>query len=130
LEMREGRGESPSPSRCSPRRLRTARSYGVERLKAQPRWFVKPLARMMASILAAKVKASSKANVEGIAADALNRVAKEAEEIERLQPRLERARQELHAAIKDAHAEGASVSVIAKVANLSRQRVDQLVKVT
>ena len=68
------------------------------------------------------------ANSEDIAVDALNRIAKAAEEIERLQPRLVRARRELHVAIRDAYTDGASVTVIAKVANLSRQRVDQIVR--
>jgi hypothetical protein len=63
-----------------------------------------------------------------VASEALNRVSKAAETIERLEPRLTRARQELHAAIREAYAEGASVVVIAKVASLSRQRVDQIVK--
>jgi Homeodomain-like domain len=38
------------------------------------------------------------------------------------------ARRELHAAILEANAEGHSTSVIAKVAGLSRQRVDQIIR--
>jgi hypothetical protein len=58
----------------------------------------------------------------------LDRVAAAAEKIKRLEPRLVDARRELHQAIIDAHAEGASVTVISKVAGLSRQRVDQIVR--
>jgi hypothetical protein len=58
----------------------------------------------------------------------LERVVKAAEQIARLEPRLSAARHELHAAIREADAEGHSVTVIAKVAGLSRQRVDQVVK--
>lgn len=70
---------------------------------------------------------TSSPNLEIIAADALNRVAKAAEKIGRLEPRLAEARRELHAAIREAHADGASVQVIARVAGLSRQRIDQIV---
>jgi hypothetical protein len=45
-----------------------------------------------------------------------------------LQPRLAQARKELYAAILEAHREGASVTAIAKLAGLSRQRVDQIIK--
>jgi DNA-directed RNA polymerase specialized sigma24 family protein len=58
----------------------------------------------------------------------LERVVKTAEQIARLEPRLSDARRELHAAILEAHAEGHSTSVIAKVAGLSRQRVDQIIR--
>jgi hypothetical protein len=37
-------------------------------------------------------------------------------------------RQELHTAILEAHAEGVSITVIAKVAGLNRQRIDQIVR--
>jgi uncharacterized protein (UPF0335 family) len=63
-----------------------------------------------------------------VAKSALDRVAAAAERIARLEPRLVTARQELHAAILEAHAEGVSVTVIAKVAGLSRQRIDQIVR--
>jgi hypothetical protein len=46
----------------------------------------------------------------------------------RLEPRLAEARAELHQAIIDAHAEGASVTVIARVSGFSRERIDQIVK--
>jgi len=58
----------------------------------------------------------------------MNRIAKASETIDRLQPRLAQARKELYAAILEAHREGASVTVIAKLAGLSRQRVDQIIK--
>jgi len=60
--------------------------------------------------------------------DPLDRVARAAEKIARLEPRLQSARRELHEAILDAHGQGTSIVVIAKVAGLSRQRVDQIVK--
>jgi uncharacterized protein (UPF0335 family) len=63
-----------------------------------------------------------------MAAEALNRVADAAEKIARLEPRLREARRDLHEAIREAHARGASVTVIAKVASLSRQRVDQIIR--
>jgi hypothetical protein len=58
----------------------------------------------------------------------MNRVARAAEKIERLEPRLEAARTELYAAIRDAHAEGAKPATIARVAGVSREWVRQLVK--
>lgn len=60
--------------------------------------------------------------------DALNRIASAAEKIARLEPRLEAARQERIEAIREAHAGGASVAVLARVAGLTRQRVDQIVR--
>ena len=57
----------------------------------------------------------------------MNRIARAAEKIERLEPRLAEARRELHAAIREAHAEGASLGTIARVAGLSRERVRQIV---
>lgn len=71
---------------------------------------------------------TSDTKTDPIAADALNRVAAAAEKIGRLEPRMTAARAELHDAIREAHREGASVSLIARVSGLSRQRVDQLVK--
>jgi hypothetical protein len=55
-------------------------------------------------------------NIDCVASAPLERVAKAAEQIERLEPRLADARRELHTAILEAHAEGHSTSVIAKVA--------------
>jgi hypothetical protein len=57
----------------------------------------------------------------------MNRVARAAEKVERLEPRLEAARAELHAAIRDAHVEGAKPATIARVAGLSREWVRQIV---
>jgi hypothetical protein len=64
--------------------------------------------------------------MEEVATDALNRVDRAAEEIARLQPRVDRARKELHESIKEAHREGATVAVLARVARLSRQRISQI----
>jgi DNA-directed RNA polymerase sigma subunit (sigma70/sigma32) len=58
----------------------------------------------------------------------MNRIAKAAERVERLAPRLAEARAELHAAIRQAHAEGATQATIARVAGLSRERVRQIVQ--
>ena len=63
------------------------------------------------------------ANIANIGAETMNRVARAAEKIERLEPRLETARTELCAAIRDAHA-----ATIARVAGLSREWVRQIVK--
>jgi hypothetical protein len=94
----------------------------------QPAPAVKDLVRILGKYsVAVKVKPSYRANVEGVAADILNRVARAADEIARLEPRLRRAREELHAAIREAAREGVSLSVIARVAGISRQRVAQLV---
>lgn len=60
--------------------------------------------------------------------EALDRVSRAAEKARRLEPRLEAARKELHAAIRDAHEQGVSVAVLAKVAGISRQRVSVLVR--
>ena len=62
-----------------------------------------------------------------IAAETMNRIAKSAEIIERLEPRLAVARTELHAAIREAHDEGVAQATIARVAGLSRERVRQIV---
>jgi DNA invertase Pin-like site-specific DNA recombinase len=66
--------------------------------------------------------------MDGIAAETMNRVAQAAEKIERLEPRLLAARAELYAAIRDAHAEGATFATIARVAGLSREWVRRIVK--
>jgi hypothetical protein len=76
--------------------------------------------------LTRKVKQALHENLSHMAADALNRVARAADEIARLEPRLERARADLHAAIREAVNEGVAVAVVARVAGLSRQRVSQL----
>jgi hypothetical protein len=70
---------------------------------------------------------TSTVNLSPIASEAMNRVAQAAGRVERLEPRLAAARAELHAAIREAHAEGVGVAVIAKLAGLSRQRVSQIV---
>jgi hypothetical protein len=57
----------------------------------------------------------------------MNRIAKAAERVERLEPRLAEARVELHAAIRHAHDEGAKPATIARVAGLSRERIRQIV---
>ena len=57
----------------------------------------------------------------------MNRIATAAEKVERLRPRLDAARVELHAAIREARAEGASLGAIARVSGLSRERIRQLV---
>jgi len=62
-----------------------------------------------------------------MSAETMNRIADAAERVERLSPRLEAARMELHSAIRKAHAEGASMAAIARVAGLSRERIRQLV---
>ncbi|HEX3266485.1 MAG TPA: hypothetical protein VHQ98_00720 [Gaiellaceae bacterium] len=58
----------------------------------------------------------------------MNRVARAAEKIERLEPRLEAARAEVYAAIRHVHAEGAKPATIARVAGLSREWVRQIIK--
>ena len=63
-----------------------------------------------------------------IGVETMNRIAKAAERVERLEPRLADARVELHAAIRQAHSDGASLSAIARVAGLSRERVRQIVR--
>jgi DNA-directed RNA polymerase sigma subunit (sigma70/sigma32) len=62
-----------------------------------------------------------------MSAETMNRISTAAEKVERFEPRLAEARQELHAAIRAAHAEGATLGTIARVAGLSRERVRQLV---
>jgi DNA-directed RNA polymerase sigma subunit (sigma70/sigma32) len=57
----------------------------------------------------------------------MNRIAKSAVKVERPEPRLAEARTELHAAIRQAHGEGASLAAISRVAGLSRERIRQLV---
>jgi DNA-directed RNA polymerase sigma subunit (sigma70/sigma32) len=68
------------------------------------------------------------AELQTVAGEALERVSRAAEQVARLEPRLVEARHELHAAIVEAHREGSSLGVIAKVAGLSRERVRQIVK--
>jgi DNA-binding phage protein len=75
----------------------------------------------------ARASTASRANMDGIAAETMNRVAKAAEKIEKLEPRLEAARAELYAAIRDAHAEGAGLATIARVAGYSREWVRRIV---
>jgi DNA-directed RNA polymerase sigma subunit (sigma70/sigma32) len=62
-----------------------------------------------------------------MSAETMNRIAAAAEKVERLEPRLAEARAEVHAAIRDAHGEGASLGAIARVAGLSRERIRQIV---
>jgi hypothetical protein len=56
--------------------------------------------------------------------ETMNRIAAA---VERLEPRLAEVRAELHAAIRDAHGEGASLGTISRVAGLSRERIRPLV---
>jgi hypothetical protein len=58
----------------------------------------------------------------------LTRVARAAAAATRAEARAEEARQELYAAIREAHAAGEAVSLIAQVAGVTRQRVWQIVK--
>jgi DNA-binding phage protein len=74
------------------------------------------------------VEAPTPANSYDISAATMNRIAKAAEKIERLEPRLDEARRELHQAIRDARAEGADMATIARVAGLSRERIRQIVR--
>jgi hypothetical protein len=67
------------------------------------------------------------ANIATISAETMNRVAKAAEKIERLEPRLTAARAELYAAIRDADADGAGLATIARVAGYSREWVRRIV---
>jgi DNA-directed RNA polymerase sigma subunit (sigma70/sigma32) len=62
-----------------------------------------------------------------MSAATMNRIAAAAERVERLEPRLAEARRDLHAAVREAHAEGASLGTISRVAGLSRERIRQLV---
>jgi DNA-binding FadR family transcriptional regulator len=63
----------------------------------------------------------------GVAADALNRMQRAADQVSRLEPRLEKARRELHDAIVEAHRNGVDNQLIVKVSGLSRQRVSTIV---
>jgi len=65
---------------------------------------------------------------EEIHVEALDTIAEAAAKIARLEPRLQAARRELHAGILDAAAKGVSPAVIARVAGLSRQRVQQILR--
>ena len=75
-----------------------------------------------------KVEAPTVPNLYDISATTMNRIARAAEKIERLEPRLTEARQELHDAIREAREEGADMATIARVAGLSRERVRQIVR--
>jgi predicted HTH domain antitoxin len=57
----------------------------------------------------------------------MDRIASAADKVERLAPQLEEAREELHAAVRQARSEGASLGTISRVAGISRERVRQLV---
>lgn len=58
----------------------------------------------------------------------MRKVADAAAKLERSERRTEKARQELHATIREAHKAGEAVSLIATVAGVTRQRVWQIVK--
>ncbi len=60
--------------------------------------------------------------------DPLERLASAAAKIARLEPQLDQARSDRLEAIREAHAQGTSLVLIAKVAGLSRQRVDQILR--
>jgi DNA-binding phage protein len=78
-------------------------------------------------VLTDKVEGSRAANVSHVAADAMNRLARAAERVERLAPQLEEARAELHAAVRQAASEGVEIATIARLSGLSRQRVHQII---
>jgi DNA-binding phage protein len=61
-----------------------------------------------------------------VSAETMNRIAKAAERVERLEARLAETRAELHAAIRQAHAQGARPATLARVAGLSRERIRQI----
>jgi hypothetical protein len=58
----------------------------------------------------------------------LTRVSRAAAALTRAEARTEQVRQELYAAIREAHAAGESVALIAQLAGVTRQRVWQIVK--
>jgi hypothetical protein len=58
----------------------------------------------------------------------LTRVARAAAASARAEARAESVREELYVAIREAHAAGEAVNLIAQVAGISRQRVWQIVK--
>ncbi len=60
--------------------------------------------------------------------EALERLATAAAVIARLEPRLDQARRDRLEAVREAHAQGTSLALIAKVAGISRQRVDQMLR--
>jgi hypothetical protein len=72
------------------------------------------------------VQRARKATLSLVAADASNRVAHAARRLERLQPQVEEARRELHAAIRAAADEGVDQASLARLAGLSRERVRQI----
>lgn len=64
---------------------------------------------------------------QSLVQEALERVLQAADRVSRLEPRLVKERAELPAAILEAHAQGASVQLIARAASLARQRVQQII---
>ncbi len=58
----------------------------------------------------------------------MNRITRAAERVERIEPQLKAAREELHAAMREAHAEGVDVATITRLSGLSRQRVTLLLR--
>jgi predicted transcriptional regulator len=58
----------------------------------------------------------------------MNRITRAAERVERIEPQLKAAREELHAAMREAHAEGVDVATITRLSGLSRQRVSLLLR--
>lgn len=67
-------------------------------------------------------------NLSPVAADAMNRLARAAERVERLRPQLDQATAELHEAIGQARAEGVDTATIVRLSGLSRQRIAQILK--
>jgi hypothetical protein len=68
------------------------------------------------------------AKLELVAADAMNRIARAADRLDRLNRQLEEARQELQDAIREAHAAGVSVAAIARTTSLTTQRIHQILQ--
>lgn len=58
----------------------------------------------------------------------LNRISTLAAAVARAEPKLTRLREQLHAEIRAAHEEGVSVTSLAKLSGLSRQRIDTITK--
>ncbi len=58
--------------------------------------------------------------------DTLDQLARAAENVARLEPRLAAARVELHGLIRQAADEGVSREVIARVAGLTKERIRQI----
>jgi sugar-specific transcriptional regulator TrmB len=61
-----------------------------------------------------------------VGVDALNRLVRAAEKIGRLEPELKAAREELYAALVEAHRRGVDISILVRLSNLSRARVYQI----